>query len=386
MPYPEIAELDALLLVRSLGLLVNQACIYGMAHNVTQSAIRRVFIELERLLAQYGAIEMIIKEKEIFLNGSSAPVEPVSAKNLAERMILQNIGGLLFTAPSDMGEFIDFVSLFSLAPADLADRGGFESALKSASFASIKPVTVKFARVGAQPPPLPLSVRRARADSDKADVLDLSAALADEDVATWLLTREGRDSAHPDAHASPPPPPPAAPRPESDSRESSKRLAAFLRETANLLDSGTMSDPEMRAKLAMALERIRLVLAQTVQDSQRHISLLANCVNGDKDMIDGLEAAARRRGLDLKISRKELLERYAELNEELVQPLTVTIGVIEMLAANKAGILTESQLDLLRLAEESSQRVSHLVAYMRRISGLPASLIPDEETIKDSYQ
>jgi hypothetical protein len=41
---------------------------------------------------------------------------------------------------------------------------------------------------------------------------------------------------------------------------------------------------------------------------------------------------------------------------------------------------------MLNLAAESVERVNQLVAYMRRIAGLPTSLTPDMDTIADTYR
>jgi CBS domain-containing protein len=89
---------------------------------------------------------------------------------------------------------------------------------------------------------------------------------------------------------------------------------------------------------------------------------------------------AATRGLDFSG------RRIAELNQEIVQPLTVSTGVIDMLGSGRAGPLTVSQRDMLQLASESVERVNQLVAYMRRIAGLPESYTPDAAIIRDSYR
>jgi len=138
--------------------------------------------------------------------------------------------------------------------------------------------------------------------------------------------------------------------------------------------------------VADALSRIRGYLSDMATGSERQISTLADQVSEDRQTIASIESAARRRGITLRVSRGELVQRYAELNKEIMQPLTVSTGVIDMLQSGCVGALTEPQRELLKMAAESVERVNQLVAYMTRISGLPESLSPDAETIAATYR
>jgi len=149
---------------------------------------------------------------------------------------------------------------------------------------------------------------------------------------------------------------------------------------------GALTDAQQQQRVLEAVTRIRDALATSTRESERHIAALADQVDADRQTIASIESAARRRGLGIRLTRAELIERYAELNQEIVQPLTVSTGVIDMLGSGKAGPLTPSQHDMLRLASESVERVNQLVAYMRRIAGLPDSLTPDTAIIADSYR
>jgi hypothetical protein len=63
------------------------------------------------------------------------------------------------------------------------------------------------------------------------------------------------------------------------------------------------------------VNRIRDVLAELVKDSERGISVLANQVDADRQTIASIESVARRRGIGIQLSRAELIQRYAKLNQ-----------------------------------------------------------------------
>lgn len=381
MAYEKIPEKDAVLLIRAIGLLISQAGVYGPSHKVTQSAARSVYAELEQVIAAHGAVEIALNEKELLVNGSSGGIGAVAGKNLADRMALHKIGGLVFLSPPDLNEFLTCVTLLGTQPFALAQDGGVEGAVKKAKLRSVQVVTVAFQRVsgdtpveqlppepmGPAPSPVPAAPpRRPLPVAGGVGVLDLSAALVPEEEA------EEKPSAN-------------GPGEEQKRRVSS--LASLLRETAALLEhnEGRVPSTQHQAVVA-ALEQIRNVLTAMTVDSEHHITTLASQVDDDRQTIASIESAARRRGIGLKLTRGELVQRYAELNQEIVQPLTVSTGVIGMLRSERTGTLTPSQRELLKMAEESVARVNQLVSYMNRISGLPDTYTPDAHIIADSYR
>ena len=378
MAYSKIPDKDAVLLVRALGLLVHQAGIYGPKHNVTQSAARSVFVELEQALKTFGPIEVAVKDNRILLNGSVEGMDAGADKNLLDRMLMHKIGGVVFFTPPEYAEFLRCVELFGTPPAQVAAEGGFDAVLKQAGLRSVKVVTVAYQRVAAdnpEPPPLPdeehnMPAEQKRSAGLDGGVLDLAAA--------WELNfRSGAEGLQPQ-----PAPSTAAAR-----KERSLALAALLRDTAALLErEESLSEAEQQLKVMEALARIREALIASTAESERQIAALADQVDEDRQKIDLIESAAQRRGVGLKITRGELVERYAELNQEIIQPLTVSTGVIDLLHSGKGGPLTETQRDMLKLASDSVERVNQLVAYMGRIAGLPDSYTPDMGLIADSYR
>ncbi len=86
------------------------------------------------------------------------------------------------------------------------------------------------------------------------------------------------------------------------------------------------------------------------------------------------------------LTRKELLEQYAEINQEILQPVTVSAGALDLLLSGRCGDLSSSQKELIHLAFEGMERVNQLIAYTNRISGLPESLQPDAGVVRDTYR
>jgi hypothetical protein len=385
MTYATLPEKEAVLLVRALGLLVGQAGVYGSQHNVTQSSARCVFEELQQSLKACSPIEISTRDGQLLLNGSNEGISASAGKNLFDRMTLYKVGGLLFTAPLELREFLVCVSLFGTPPSTLAAEGGFEAVLKRAGLLSIRVVSVAYQRVEGKLPPatipgkpqapvfnaVPAVPRAAEPErSARPAMLDLSAAFAG-------AAPLGADP-EPELPESPAESPAAASR-----RQRAALLAALMRKAAEALEQGAdASDQEISG----ALDQIRETLTDMDAGSRRSITTLATQVDEDSKTIASIESAARRRGIGLKLTRGELVQRYAELNQEIVQPLTVSSGVIDLLHSGQAGILTESQHELLQLAAESVERVNQLVSYMNRISGLPESFTPDSNVIADSYR
>ncbi|HRU20082.1 MAG TPA: hypothetical protein P5125_06980, partial [Kiritimatiellia bacterium] len=99
MAYAKIPEKDAVLLIRALGLLISQASVYGPSHKVTQNAVRSMFTELEQAVKTHGVIEIALNGRQLLVNGSSDGITEAVGKNVADRMALHKIGGLLFQAP-----------------------------------------------------------------------------------------------------------------------------------------------------------------------------------------------------------------------------------------------------------------------------------------------
>jgi hypothetical protein len=169
-------------------------------------------------------------------------------------------------------------------------------------------------------------------------------------------------------------------------RENTQKMASLLRDTAALLESSGTLPPEIQHKqILTAIERILKLLESTSAETRKHINHLAGKVEADRQTIASIESAARRRGIGFNLTRKELLGQYAEINQEFLQPVTVSAGALDLLLSGRCGKLSASQQELVRLAFEGMERVNQLIAYTNRISGLPESLHPNADVIRDSY-
>lgn len=371
----KIPNTEALFLVRALGLLISQVGVYGPTHKVTQSAQRSVFAELSKAVDKYTTIDFTCAEDKILVNGSSDDLDPATIRNLRDRMMLHKLGGLIFSAPMDDQEFQTCISLLASPPGKLDEQGGFEAILQKANFKSIRTLNVNYRRVVGNAPTPPDS-RPGHESPQKADaaysgVLDLSEELDTTPFSDAQPTDSTRT-----ADAATPPTEPANLRNE---------INAILSEVITLLARNEFADNNQKQEsLAHSLRTIRDMLRHSTEDSQTHIAGLAKKVQEDRQTIASIESSARRRGL-LKLTREELVERYAELNQEIVQPLTVSTGVIDLLNSGQLGAMNESQRDLLKLAAESVERVNQLVAYMNRIAGLPENYTPDAGLIRETY-
>ena len=370
MAYSKIPEKEVVLLVRALGLLVNQAGVYGASHNVTRLTLNSVFAELEQAVKTFGVIEIALKDNVLLVNGHADAIDASVGKNLFDRMLLYKVGGLLFLKPLEMRDFTECINLFGTPPQVLATEGGFEEALKRANLRSVRAVTVAYQRVTGK-------AEQAEA-LQTPGVLDLSAAfLEGEGVGYDLgasLHERGGDVEQKGAAR----------------QQRASSLAALLRETAALLEDENTRVSSSR-KLSTpavleALEQVRGLLSAMTVESERRITSLAVELDEDSLANARMEAMALEQGIGVKLTRGELIKRYAELNQEIMQPLTVSTGVLGMLSSGHAGGLTDSQQNLLKLAADSVQQVNQLVEYMSRISGLPETYTPDAGIIADAYR
>ncbi|MFO7937628.1 MAG: hypothetical protein R6V06_08495 [Kiritimatiellia bacterium] len=380
MRYPRTESTDARLLVRSLGLLLNQVAVYGPVHNVTKTAIQRVYEEVYEKLNRYGVLEFTVKNNLICVNGFSEDLDSSVSSNLVRRFSQLDIAGLLFTRPVSERDFERSIKILARPAAVITKDSGVEALLTAEGVRSVSVVSVAYRRVEEDAEDIDeaetrsgTAVREVSAAATEDGVFDLSAELMGEAESDLLPFDAGlRDEEKRSAEK------------EKRKKQSSK-LAELLRQTAELLEGNSENPKDELGRVVEALETVRTTLLEMSSDSQIAISSFARDVDEDKDTVAGLEAYARRRGFSLKLTREDLLDRYAELNQEIIQPLTVSSGVIEMLRKQQAGAVSETQDELLKMAFESIERVNELVSYVHTIAGLPDSFTPDSSVINDSY-
>lgn len=365
-----------LALLRELGVLIGLTGIYGATHNVPQNAARAVFPMLEDVVRTRGKTEITLRDRTILINGVALLGDASAAKTLLERLVLHKSEGLCFLPPADRDEFLKCVMLLGTPPAALAAEGGFGEAMRKANLRSVRAVNVTYRRMTGASSAIDEHPEKSRGlprgCTAAVGVLDL-----DAQCAAPASTLSGVPFL-PDTDFR---------APAVDRRQQrSAALAEQLRKAAALLEQGTSRGPDGQPQdMQAAFRQIREMVASLTPDSEQQIRTLAGQVHADRQTVAAIEAAARRRGIGLQLSREELVNRYAEINQEIAQPLTVSVGALDLLNSGKAGNLSDSQRELLKLASEGVERVNRLMHHLEQISGLPASLTPDAEILKSAY-
>ena len=141
-------------------------------------------------------------------------------------------------------------------------------------------------------------------------------------------------------------------------------------------------DPET---VVNALGELRGSLDGLMHTVHEHADSLVEKVNADRKHVAELEKAARESGAPIHLSREELLESLAEINQELAQPLTVSSALVELLSSGRFGEVDEKQQEVFDLASSSLKRLEVVVKYLQRLSGMPINLAPNQELLSEVY-
>lgn len=361
--HPTIQE--SLTLVRDFGILVNQVAFYGVAHKVIQDQIAIFFNSLKSLLQQHESLELVVLHDKIAVNGRTDGIDAQTSRNLKERMMLHKVHGLSFLPTIEQHELAALLSLLGTLPVRLADKGGFEAALKQANLANIHLVQYALTRVGKEhkeaPPP-------------KTQV-----------KATVTEGQDGKSA----ASALPSKQPIKAarfPQFKEHRKVVQSELLSLLSEVSQLVTTeGETQDVSQDQRMLNTLRSIRDTLRTTTETSKQRIATLLDHKKPKKPATPASPSLPARKER-ARYTQKELMGRYAELTQEIAQPLTVTNGVIELLKSGQAGPLTEAQTHFIDLAVDSVERVNQLIKYMHSLSGEPDTLIPDASIVHETYK
>lgn len=165
-------------------------------------------------------------------------------------------------------------------------------------------------------------------------------------------------------------------------RKIQTEISSLLTEVTRLADGEKESTEE---KVVDTLRAIRDTLRISTETSKERIATLLG--HEERPMLPGAQARARaKKRKPPKLSHAEYMSRFAELTQEIAQPLTVTNSVIEILRQGHAGAINEAQTHFLDLALESVDRVNQLIKYMHTLYGEPDSLTPNAAIINETYQ
>jgi len=362
-------------LLRSLGMLLQQAGMYGLHHNVAALALHEAFDQFESALAVYGTIELTKTERALLVNGKPVDTKDPLAHQVAGKISANNLGGLVFKPEMTLEAFTTFAKLFSSSATMLNQLGGMKNAIENAGLDTIATSDTAYKQVPTDSHVAPIAETPPQSAANRTSVIDLTEAFSKAETQS-MLNRT---------------PPAASSEAELASikqkrSNNAEQIANMLRATAALIENEGVLPGELGQKQILAsIERILKMVETASQETRTQIAKLAGQVNADRQTIASIESAARRKGIGFNLTRKELLEHYSEINQEMIQPITVASGALDLLLSGKSGNTTPSQKELLKLAQEGIERANQLVEFTKRISGLPESYTPNENLIRDSY-
>ncbi len=434
---------------KRLGVVLGNASMYGMAHTVTATAQAAAYDSLVSLLDLYGDLEWGMSSDGLLLNGKPVDSRG-TIQTLVDQMNRSNVQNFAFCPPLDRQEFCLFLSVLSAEPGSPIIVDGVDAALVKAGFKSIRVDKAVYARVGSKGAgggremtastdsrQRTGSARPRRDEPTKGKVFDLDSELlgldnggGEEesplfgggglDMATVSQTShyiEQRNEIRKQHEA--------MVKLLQDNAGDKERLEQIRREMLDagfpeqdwnvlLRESGIGSSrplaPSSEASLDSLLNRVGELTAQResagggVEDmrhaleaishevdnlilhAQGQTETLAQRVDSDRETVAEIERQARDRGVGLKLSRDELLTSLAEINQELVQPLTTSSALLQLLRSGKSGAVTDAQRELLDTAAEGMERLEKLVHYLQRISGFPVELSPDHGLLSEVYR
>jgi hypothetical protein len=342
--------------------VVNQIAIYGVMHKVIQQQALTFFVTLHRFLENYGNLEFSIQGDKVAVNESADGIDPMTARNLKEKMLLHKLPSISFDPVITEQEFFTFISYLGTPPVRIQEQGGVEELLKKADIKGVSLSHFIYQRVDAK-----------NAQQETAPELEKAPkAPAKPRKRSVKPALDGQAEAFQASHA------------PVQARIRRKRvrseLNTLLTEVTQLVSSE--GDPKNK-QMVETLRSIRDALRKSTEPSKERIATLMG--QPDELAPASITGKTKKKSKTFKLTYKEFMSRYAELTQELAQPLTVTNGVIELLRNGQVGELNEAQTDFLDLALESVDRVNQLIKYMHTLSGEPDSYFPNMDIIKETY-
>jgi hypothetical protein len=135
-------------------------------------------------------------------------------------------------------------------------------------------------------------------------------------------------------------------------------------------------------RLTQHLSEVNAEVQQLTAVTEHKIHDLVTEIQTDLAMPEG-EAAAT--GKPLRLSKRKLVKALAEIVQEICQPLSVVGCSLNIVTEKMLGDLTDPQMDTLKLAAESVEKIQKLVSAMEEISGMPDDLDPDSNLQRAIY-
>ncbi|MCE9614686.1 MAG: hypothetical protein K8T26_10450 [Lentisphaerae bacterium] len=141
-------------------------------------------------------------------------------------------------------------------------------------------------------------------------------------------------------------------------------------------------DGNRQGQLDRVLTEVQTQVGVLVEHTAQKIKRVTADIQADRQAAEEADEAARRQGIGLKFSRRKLLELLAEVVQELCQPLAVINCSVDMIQSNMLGDVAPTQREMLKLVAESSAKLQDLVNGLQKIAGVPDTMSPDRELLK----
>lgn len=365
--------------LHNLGLLQQQAGMYGLTHGATKAALEASLTLLGKALSVHGRIEFAKTPAGILVNGEPLADPDSSAAFFMQRLSSHKASSIAFKPGLTAGDLVTFMKYFTKQPMTMESSGGLSGVLAcEIRGGRIAVENTEYRKVGSDEEtdksPKPAFARPTGGTAktvDLGEALDLSATGFGKDVQTPKPLEDQS---------------PILQRAQMQRQANARMMAAMLRHTAELLDNtGTLPDDLVQKEVLTSIERTLQLVEANAHEVKHRITKLAAQVAEDRETIDSIEANARRSGIGFNLTRQELIAHFAELNQEILQPLTVSSGVLDLISSGKTGDLSDEQKALVKLALDSMDRMRQLLEYTARLSGLPDGLVPDAAIQQATY-
>lgn len=155
-----------------------------------------------------------------------------------------------------------------------------------------------------------------------------------------------------------------------------EQMETNVRETMGGAGSGAGGDYPVALDIMKDVDKeVQKMVIRTEKKIQDLVSQVRAEVNGSDDSDGGRTTQTG----EVNLSRKKLLERLAEIVQELCQPLSVINCTVQMILAGCLGGVSDQQSEMLKLADDSGAKLQVLIDHLLKISGVPKGLRPDQE-------
>jgi hypothetical protein len=363
---------EALPLVRDFGLLVNQAAIYGVDHRIIQEQAVAFYNRLHTIAKAHERIEFSIKGDKLAVNGEAEGMDPMSTRNLKERMAIHKLPGIFFSAQLKQDDFLSFLGCLAKPPVRVQEMGGFEQVLKESNIKGVSLVHFVYERVDTATSKNGVPSKKGEEKQPPGRQQKSSPKR------TYDILEEGGQEGSSSGNLA-----------KEVTRQAGRARQRVQMELDSLLNDVTQlvghEDDPKDARMIEKLRSIRHTLRTSTETSKERITTFLGPLPEEKTASDASRARENRVNV-LDFRHSEYMSRFAELTQEIVQPLTITNSVIELLGKGQAGPLTETQMEFINLALESVDRVNQLIKYMHTLYGEPDSYIPDAGIIQETYK